>query len=123
MSRFASTRSLHCARPATGCEAHWSDRVLANRLIYHFRDPHRKEIIVFKTPPAAKLRCGAGGVFVKRLIGLGGEHVSERNGYVYIDGKRLDEPYLKPDRRDHDAARSWAVPHGADFFLAGNRRE
>src|SRR5438093_660339 len=93
--------TLHCARPATGCEAHWSDRVLANRLIYHFRDPHRKEIIVFKTPPAAKLRCGAGGVFVKRLIGLPGEYLSERNGYVYINGKKLDEPYLKPDRRDH----------------------
>ena len=42
--------TLHCARPGTGCEAHFSDRVLANRFIYHFRDPKRGEIIVFKTP-------------------------------------------------------------------------
>src|SRR5436309_12678585 len=32
--------TLHCARPATGCEASTSDRVLANRFIYHFHPPH-----------------------------------------------------------------------------------
>ena len=42
--------TLHCARPANGCLARFSDRVLANRFIYHFRDPKRGEIIVFKTP-------------------------------------------------------------------------
>src|SRR4029453_8675987 len=67
--------TLHCAKPATGCEARFSDRVLANRLIYRFRDPKRGEIIVFETPPAARARCGAGGTFVKRLIGLPGDLV------------------------------------------------
>ena len=43
--------TLHCARPARGCEARFSDRVLANRFIYHFRDPHRGDIVVFNTPP------------------------------------------------------------------------
>ena len=33
--------TLHCARPGSGCEARFSDRVLANRFIYHFRDPER----------------------------------------------------------------------------------
>src|SRR5438552_14383639 len=99
--------TLHCARPAQGCEARFSDRVLANRFIYRFRDPKRGEIIVFKTPPAAQQRCGAGGTFVKRLIGLPGEVVTERDGYVYINGKRLDEPYIKADRRDHEPPRSF----------------
>src|SRR5262249_47986091 len=58
--------TLHCARPETGCEARFSDRVLANRFVYHFRDPRRGDIVVFKTPPEAKIRCGAGGTFVKR---------------------------------------------------------
>src|SRR4051812_47399435 len=48
--------TLHCARPASGCEAHWSDRVLANRFIYHFRSPRRGEIIVFQAPSDA---CGS----------------------------------------------------------------
>jgi signal peptidase I len=34
--------TLHCAQPASECEARFSDRVLANRFIYHFRDPHRQ---------------------------------------------------------------------------------
>src|ERR671934_2756076 len=64
--------TLHCGRPGDGCQARFSDRVLANRFIYHFRSPHRGEIIVFETPEAARRACGAGGTFVKRLIGLPG---------------------------------------------------
>ena len=45
--------TLHCAEPAPGCLSRFSDRVLANRFIYRFRDPERGEIVVFKTPPAA----------------------------------------------------------------------
>jgi signal peptidase I len=116
--------TLHCARPALGCEARFSDRVLANRFIYHFRSPKRGEIIVFETPPEAAIRCGSGGTFVKRLIGLPGDRVSERDGYVYINGTRLDEPYLKPDRRDHEAPRSWPrVAPGHYFFMGDNRRQ
>jgi signal peptidase I len=114
--------TLHCARPGQGCEAHWSDRVLANRFIYHFRSPKRGEIIVFKTPPAAAERCGAGGTFVKRLIGLPGETVTERSGVVYIDGRRLNEPYVKPDRRDSRSGR-WLVPKGSYFFMGDNRSQ
>src|SRR5919201_3542985 len=57
--------TLHCARPGPGCEARLSDRVLANRFIYHLRSPRRGEIIVFEPPRLAQERCGAGGVFVK----------------------------------------------------------
>jgi signal peptidase I len=117
--------TLHCARPAGGCEAHFSDRVLANRFIYHFRDPKRGEVIVFKTPGDRPV-CGttkAREVFVKRLIGLPGETVSERDGIVYIDNVRLDEPYIKPDRRDHEPPRSWTVPKGRYFFMGDNRSQ
>ena len=92
--------TLHCARPGTGCESSTSDRVLANRFIYHFRNPKRGEIVVFHTPSLAKAKCGAGGTFVKRLIGLPGDRWEERAGYVYIDGRKLNEPYIHADRRD-----------------------
>ena len=112
--------TLHCARPGPGCEARLSDRVLANRFIYHFRSPHRGEIIVFNTPKAAQNRCGASGTFVKRLIGLPGETVAERNGIIFIDGKKLIEPYVQPDRRDSRTG-SWHVPKGEYFFMGDNR--
>jgi signal peptidase I len=115
--------TLHCARPGEGCEARLSDRVLANRFIYHFRSPHRGEIVVFNTPKAAQQMCGASGTFVKRLIGLPGDTVTERTGgFVYINGKRLDEPYLKADRRSHDSTTgTWHVPNGDYFFMGDNR--
>jgi signal peptidase I len=113
--------TLHCAG-SEGCEARLSDRVLANRFIYHFRSPRRGEIVVFKTPPAAQARCGAGGTFVKRLIGLPGEFWAERNGYVYINGQRLDEPYIKPDRRDAETHAPLKLGKGMFFMMGDNRQ-
>ena len=113
--------TLHCARPGMGCEARFSDRVLADRLIYHFRDPNRGEIVVFNTPQEAQQRCGAGGVFVKRIIGLPGDSWAEKNGFVYIDGKQLKEPYIKADRRDHET--KGPIKIGPDrYFMMGDNR-
>jgi signal peptidase I len=92
--------TLHCAVPAQGCEASTSDRVLACRFCYHLHPPHRGDIVVFKTPSLAQQECGSQGTFVKRLIGLPGDVWEERRGFVYIDGKKLNESYIKPDRRD-----------------------
>jgi signal peptidase I len=119
--------TLHCARPANGCEARFSDRVLANRFIYRFRDPQRGEIVVFETPPAAQARCGAGGTFVKRLIGLPGERLELRTerglSYVYINGRKLDEPYIGPGRRDSRGPETFQIPEGQYFMMGDNRSQ
>jgi signal peptidase I len=119
--------TLHCARPGSGCEARFSDRVLANRFIYRFRSPHRGEIVVFNTPKAAKRECGEGGTFVKRLIGLPGETVREdAKGFIWVDGKKLDEPYISAKRRDEDVENreeTWHVPKSDYFFMGDNRGE
>ena len=119
--------TLHCARPASGCEARFSDRVLANRFIYHLRDPRRGEIIVFDTPDAARLKCGAGGTFVKRLIGLPGDTVEVRLkqglGYVFINGEQLREPYLKADRRSGEEFGPVKVAPGHYFMMGDNRAQ
>ena len=119
--------TLHCARPAPGCEARFSDRVLANRFIYHFENPARGDVVVFTTPPAAKAKCGAGGTFVKRIIGLPGETVQIRvlrgAAYVFIDGRRLEEPYIQHDRRDIGPAERFKVPLGHYFMMGDNRSQ
>ncbi len=119
--------TLHCAQPAHGCEARFSDRVLANRLVYRFRDPKRGEIVVFETPAAARARCGAGGTFVKRLIGLPGERLELRSeaglSYVYINGKKLDEPYIGHNRRDARGPETFTIPQGQYFMMGDNRSQ
>jgi signal peptidase I len=113
--------TLHCARPDPGCESGFSDRVLACRFCYRFWSPARGDIIVFHTPALAQVRCGAGGTFVKRLIGLPGETWSEKNGYVYINGKKLNEPYIKSDRRDDRTMGPIHIPKGQYFMMGDNR--
>jgi signal peptidase I len=117
--------TLHCAIPASGCEARFSDRVLANRFIYHLKDPERGDIVVFETPLAARERCGAGGTFVKRIIGLPGERLELRNvkglTYVFIDGRRLEEPYIAPNRRDTRNPRTYVIPEDGYFMMGDNR--
>ncbi len=107
--RMASMEpTLHCAKPGEWCLGSFRDRVIVNRLAYRLGDPKRGQIVVFRTPPAA-VSCGAGdagGIFVKRLIGLPGDRVSERDGFVYLNGRRLDDRYVDPALRGH-ASGSW----------------
>jgi signal peptidase I len=113
--------TLHCARPGPGCLARFSDRVLANRFVYHLHKPERGDIIVFKTPKLAEERCGAGGTFVKRLIALPGDRWEERNGFIYINGKRLNESYVQSTRRDTRTLPARKIPPGHYFMMGDNR--
>jgi signal peptidase I len=121
--------TLHCARPDNGCLASRSDRVLACRFCYWFWNPQRGDIIVFKTPPAAATVCGSGGTFVKRLIGLPGDTVYEdKHGFIWINGKKLNEPYVSATARREDitnnpghAGMTWHVMKGEYFFMGDNR--
>src|ERR1700722_2554833 len=70
------------------------DRILVNKLSYHLHGVDRGDIVVFARPPAEN--CGGPEVndLVKRVIGLPNETISLSGGYVYIDGKKLDESWL-----------------------------
>ncbi len=113
--------TLHCARPGAGCEASFSDRVLACRICFDIVSPKRGDIVVFKTPAIAKIRCGEGGTFVKRLIGLPGDTWKESDGVVYINGKKLNEPYLDPNHQDASSYPARKIPKGQYFFMGDNR--
>ena len=115
--------TLHCAKPGDECEGSYNDRVIANRLSYVFGSPQRGQIVVFTAPQSAS-QCGrddGGKTFVKRLIGLPGDIVSERGGYVYIDGRKLNEPYVDPRLRDTYTRSYGRVPAGQYFFMGDNR--
>lgn len=123
--------TLHCARPGLGCEARFSDRVLACRICFAFGGPSRGQIVVFTAPPRAKTQCGSAGTYVKRLIGLPGDTIHEdSSGYIWINGRRLQEPYVSASHRQQDVAQNpshvnqtWRVPQGHYFFLGDNRGE
>lgn len=75
-----------------------NDRVLVNKLVYDFRDPRRGEIIVFTAPMDWRSNPSEED-FIKRVIGVGGDHVvcCDAQGRITVNGKALDEPYLYHD--------------------------
>jgi signal peptidase I len=72
------------------------DRVIVNKLSYDLHSVHRGDIVVFTTPKGADGKPIDPTIkdLVKRVIGLPGETVSEKNGHVLVNGKALAESYL-----------------------------
>jgi signal peptidase I len=113
--------TLACARPTEGCTASFNDRVIVAKIVYRFRSPERGEIAVFHAPAAAAQRCDEGGTFLKRVIGLPGEVVSERDGYVYVDGRKLSERYVPASERDR-MTQTWPRLRSGEYFVLGDNR-
>ncbi len=90
------------------------ERVLANKLVYHFASPHRGDIVIFDYPKDTRQ------IFVKRIIGLPGETVAIQNGQVMIDGRRLPEPY-KTFAAHGDMAPQFILHD--QFFVMGDNRD
>jgi signal peptidase I len=81
----------------------------------------RFDVVAFHTPPLAAVRCGAGGVFIKRVIGMPGDRWAERAGYVYVNGRKLAEPYIPSVVRDTRTVAPIPIPLGTYFLLGDNR--
>jgi signal peptidase I len=113
--------TLHCDESHTGCFGKSSDRVLAAKIVYTLRSPARGDVVVFKAPPAARAKCEEGGTFVKRIVGLPGEVVSEKHGLVYVNGKHLLESYVDLARRD-GRTHTWHRLGKGQYFVMGDNR-
>ncbi|MFJ8685294.1 signal peptidase I [Micromonospora wenchangensis] len=102
------------------------DRVLVNKLVYDFRSPHRGEVVVFKAPTEWSGNPD-GEDFIKRVIGVGGDHVvcCDAQDRLTINGKSLDEPYVysangqqdKPADQEFDIT----VPAGRLWVMGDHR--
>ncbi len=114
--------TLECAKPTAYCSARFNDRVIVAKFVYRFRDPRRGEIAVFHAPAAAKTMCSEGGTYLKRVIGLPGDVVSERNGIVFINGKKLAEPYVSFADRVINETKTFPRLGKDDYFMMGDNR-
>lgn len=65
-----------------------NDYLIANKIDYRLHAPQRGDIIILR-PPTDNSKD-----FIKRVIALPGEKLLIRDGFVYINGHKLDEPYL-----------------------------
>ncbi|MGB3411340.1 MAG: signal peptidase I [Microthrixaceae bacterium] len=97
------------------------DRVLVNKLSYDAHDLNRGDVIVFARPPGLPAKPGDPADLIKRVIALPGETVVAKDGSIYIDGKRLDEPYLEDSVDTLDLDNPVAIPKGQVWVMGDNR--
>jgi signal peptidase I len=109
--------TLHCATSAPGCEGKHEDKIL----VFKFLGYGRGDVVVFHVPRAAEEACGAGGVFVKRIIGIPGDRWQQKQGFVYINGKKLDESYVDAANRDSQSYPARKIPADSYFMMGDNR--
>jgi signal peptidase I len=128
-------------------------RVLVNRFIYHFHDPHIGDIVVFHPPSGAKneegAECGltikgqqpnqvgkpcpeptseeSGETFIKRIVAGPGDKLSIKEGHPVVNGvEKKDESYINPCGNDPEVCelpKTITIPPDHYFMMGDNRGE
>src|SRR3954451_16422722 len=117
-------------------------RVLVDRVSYRFSEPHRGDIVVFKTPAGADDNtCGvpteptdghpcqketpnkSKSNFIKRVVAVPGDRVKVIRGRAYVDGRIQKEPFIRPDANCPicNLPKEITIPPGHFFMMGDNR--
>ena len=92
------------------------DRVLANKFVYRFTEPERRDIVVFDS-----IAEDDDQTLIKRVVGVAGDEIQVQSGVLYVNGEEQEEPYLN----DADQSRGFygptVVPEGHIFVMGDNR--
>lgn len=102
------------------------DRMIVNKIGYEVGEPNRYDIVVFHAPEEKD--------YIKRVIGLPGDHVAYKNDQLYINGEPQEEPYLDLKKEEiiegvltedftlEDYTQVSVIPEGYVFVMGDNRR-
>jgi signal peptidase I len=98
-----------------------NDYLIANKIDYRLHPPQRGDIVILRPPTNNSTD------FIKRIIALPGERLLIRDGVVYINGHKLDEPYLPEAWTQDNSPPPWSSGDGAvipanEYFVMGDNR-
>ena len=91
------------------------ERIFINKFVYRLEPIERGDIVVFRYPRDTSKS------YIKRVIGVAGDHVGIVNGAVILNGRELKEPYVPLDYSDTRSLREIVVPADS-FFVLGDHR-
>jgi len=91
-------------------------QLLINKVVYYFHEPERGDVIILHPPPPYSPKATP---FIKRIIALPGDTVEIKNGAVYVNGSKLDEPYIKEPPTYNFQQKK--IPENEYFVLGDNR--
>jgi signal peptidase I len=99
---------------------HINDRLIINKLIYHFQLPARGDLVIF-SPPEALKKEGYKDAFIDRIIGIPGDRVEIKGCQVFVNDKLLVESYIRKDSTGGPDLPSQIVPPNSYLVLGDNR--
>ncbi len=99
---------------------HNGDYILTSKITYKFRKIKRGDVIILKSPKNPEIE------FIKRIVGLPGDRIMVKDGYLYVNGQRWEEPYANHPTNTWEGGflregEEFIVPEGYVFVLGDNR--
>ncbi|HUX66794.1 MAG TPA: signal peptidase I [Terriglobales bacterium] len=94
---------------------HNNERLFIDKVAFDFQPIRRGDVVVFHYPRDPTQS------FIKRIIGLPGDHIVIWGGTVYVNGKRLVEPYVPAGFQDYADYPEVTVPKG-EYYVLGDHR-
>ena len=91
------------------------ERIFVNKFVYRWEPIQRGDIIVFRYPRDTSKS------YIKRVIGIAGDHIRIENGQVFVNAVALDEDYVPNDYADARSYSEIVVPANS-FFVLGDHR-
>jgi signal peptidase I len=91
------------------------ERIFVNKFVYRWEPIQRGDIVVFRYPRDPSKS------YIKRVIGVAGDHVHIVAGQVYLNDKALDEDYVPSEYTDLRSYPEIVVPPNS-YFLLGDHR-
>src|SRR5919198_5377603 len=91
------------------------ERIFINKFVYRWESITRGDIVVFRYPRDTSKS------YIKRVIGIPGDHVRMEDGQVYVNNRRLSESYIPAEYFDHRSFSEFTVPPDS-YFLLGDHR-
>ncbi|HEY7352398.1 MAG TPA: signal peptidase I [Terriglobales bacterium] len=91
------------------------ERIFINKFVYRIEPIQRGDIVVFRYPRDPQKS------FIKRVIGVAGDHVRIVDGRVYLNGKLLVEDYVPRIFQDDRSYPDVVVPPDTYFVLGDHR--
>jgi signal peptidase I len=91
------------------------ERIFVNKFVYRLEPIERGDVVVFRYPRDPSKS------FIKRVIGLAGDHIRIETGRVWVNGQRLGEAYVPRAYEDLRSYSETVVPPGSYFVLGDHR--
>ena len=91
------------------------ERIFVNKFVYRWEPIQRGDIVVFRYPRDTSKS------YIKRVIGIAGDHVRIESGQVFVNNEALDEDYVPSEYADARSYSEITVPVGTYFVLGDHR--